>query len=89
MRATSPLVWKCAEDLAVYDHYGNRWIDWSSGVLVTNAGHGMSEMGQPITCNSHDQNVEFSTYFLPPVTPHQSRLPVFLDDMDEALSHSR
>lgn len=48
MCATPPLVWDCAEDFSVYDRYGNRWIDWSSGVLVTNAGHGMPEVRQAI-----------------------------------------
>jgi 4-aminobutyrate aminotransferase-like enzyme len=32
----------------VYDKYGNRWLDWSSGVLVTNAGHGAPEVRQAI-----------------------------------------
>ncbi|TLD70552.1 aspartate aminotransferase family protein [Phragmitibacter flavus] len=48
MRGMPPLVWNCAEDFSVYDDYGNRWIDWSSGVLVTNAGHGMPEIRQAI-----------------------------------------
>lgn len=48
MRGMPPLVWDCAEDFSVYDRYGNRWIDWSSGVLVTNAGHGMPEVRQAI-----------------------------------------
>src|SRR5208337_4020934 len=37
-----------AEDIFVYDKYGNRWLDWSSGVLVTNAGHGALEVRQAI-----------------------------------------
>src|SRR5436190_2234374 len=40
MRGQPPLVWDRAEDIFVFDQYGNRWLDWSSGVLVTNAGHG-------------------------------------------------
>ncbi len=44
MRGMPPLVWECAEDFSVYDKYGNRWLDWSSGVLVTNAGHGVPEV---------------------------------------------
>ena len=43
-----PLVWDRAEDISVYDKYGNRWLDWSSGVLVTNAGHGAPEVRQAI-----------------------------------------
>ena len=43
MRGQPPIVWDRAEDVQVYDKYGNMWLDWSSGVLVTNAGHGMPE----------------------------------------------
>lgn len=48
MRGQPPLVWDRAEDIAVFDRYGNRWLDWSSGVLVTNAGHGPAEIRQAI-----------------------------------------
>ncbi|MEK7707766.1 MAG: aspartate aminotransferase family protein [Verrucomicrobiota bacterium] len=48
MRGQPPLVWDKAEDIFVYDKYGNRWLDWSSGVLVTNAGHGAPEIRQAI-----------------------------------------
>jgi 4-aminobutyrate aminotransferase/(S)-3-amino-2-methylpropionate transaminase len=40
MRGQPPVVWDRAEGFRVYDGYGNCWIDWSSGVLITNAGHG-------------------------------------------------
>lgn len=48
MRGQPPVVWDRAEDVSVYDKYGNRWLDWSSGVLVTNAGHGMPEVRKAI-----------------------------------------
>ncbi|MBI5688865.1 MAG: aspartate aminotransferase family protein [Verrucomicrobia bacterium] len=48
MRGQPPLVWEKAEDIFVHDKYGNRWIDWSSGVLVTNAGHGAPEVRRAI-----------------------------------------
>ncbi len=48
MRGHPPLVWDRAEDVCVYDKYGNRWLDWSSGVLVANAGHGAPEVRQAI-----------------------------------------
>src|ERR1035438_3991575 len=48
MRGQPPLVWDRAEDVFVYDKYGNRWLDFSSGVLVTNAGHGAPEVRQAI-----------------------------------------
>ena len=48
MRGQPPIVWERAEDIFVYDKHGNRWLDWSSGVLVTNAGHGAPEVRQAI-----------------------------------------
>ncbi len=48
MRGQPPLVWDRAEDISVYDKYGNRWLDWSSGVLVTNAGHSAPEIQRAI-----------------------------------------
>jgi 4-aminobutyrate aminotransferase/(S)-3-amino-2-methylpropionate transaminase len=44
MRGQPPVVWDHAEGFQVYDAYGNCWIDWSSGVLITNAGHGRREI---------------------------------------------
>src|SRR5438876_963469 len=36
-----PLVlWDRAQGVQVHDRWGNMWLDWSSGVLVANAGHG-------------------------------------------------
>lgn len=40
MLGQPPVVWDRAEDFTIYDRWGNRWIDWSSGVLITNIGHG-------------------------------------------------
>ena len=38
MSGQPPIVWHSAKGFHVEDRYGNRWIDWSSGVLITNAG---------------------------------------------------
>jgi len=44
-----PLVlWDRAEGIQVYDRWGNMWLDWSSGVLVTNTGHGHPKIRQAI-----------------------------------------
>lgn len=48
MRGQPPLVWDRAEDVFVYDKYGNQWLDWTSGVLVTNCGHGVAEVREAI-----------------------------------------
>ncbi len=39
MQGQPPIVWRNAEGFQVWDMAGNCWIDWSSGVLITNAGH--------------------------------------------------
>jgi 4-aminobutyrate aminotransferase/diaminobutyrate-pyruvate transaminase/4-aminobutyrate aminotransferase/(S)-3-amino-2-methylpropionate transaminase len=39
MQGQPPILWDRAEGFQVYDGHGNMWMDWSSGVLVTNAGH--------------------------------------------------
>lgn len=48
MRGQPPVVWHKAEDFTVSDRWGNRWIDWSSGVLVTNVGHGRKEIKEAL-----------------------------------------
>ena len=48
MRGQPPVVWDHAEGFYVYDAYGNKWLDWSSGVLVTNAGHCRKEVRDAI-----------------------------------------
>ena len=40
MMGMPPIVWDTADGFLVRDRWGNQWIDFSSGVLVTNAGHG-------------------------------------------------
>jgi 4-aminobutyrate aminotransferase-like enzyme len=44
MMGQPPIIWDKAEGFQVYDKWGNKWIDWSSGVLITNAGHGRKEI---------------------------------------------
>ena len=48
MAGQPPVVWDRAEGFQVYDRYGNMWLDWSSGVLVTNAGHAAKEIKDAI-----------------------------------------
>ncbi len=48
MRGQPPVVWHRAEGFQVFDAYGNQWVDWSSGVLITNAGHGRREIADAI-----------------------------------------
>ncbi len=48
MSGQPPVIWDRAEGIQVYDKYGNMWLDWSSGVLVTSAGHGREEIKEAI-----------------------------------------
>jgi 4-aminobutyrate aminotransferase/(S)-3-amino-2-methylpropionate transaminase len=48
MRGQPPVVWDRAEGFQVFDAWGNCWVDWSSGVLISNAGHGRSEIVEAI-----------------------------------------
>ena len=67
MAGQPPVLWEKAEGSTVSDPYGNRWIDWSSGVLITNAGH-----GHPRICDAVREVVDrplLATY----VFPHRGR----------------
>jgi 4-aminobutyrate aminotransferase-like enzyme len=48
MRGQPPVIWDRAHGVNVYDAYGNMWLDFSSGVLVTNAGHGAKKIADAI-----------------------------------------
>ena len=48
MGGQPPVVWDRAEGIQVFDRWGNRWLDWSSGVLVTNAGHTHPKVQQAV-----------------------------------------
>jgi len=48
MRGQPPVLWDRAEDFQIFDRWGNAWIDWTSGVLITNAGHGRKEIADAI-----------------------------------------
>jgi len=44
----APIVWDHAEGVTVWDVDGNSFIDWTSGVLVTNVGHAHPKLAQAI-----------------------------------------
>lgn len=44
MHGGLPIVWERAEDFRVFDKYGNCWIDFTSTILLTNAGHSNSKV---------------------------------------------
>lgn len=43
-----PVVWDRAKGFEVMDPYGNKWIDFSSAVVLTNAGHSNNIIGELI-----------------------------------------
>ncbi len=55
MEGQPPVVWDRAEGATVYDAHGNQWIDFSSGVLITNAGHGPQAMVDAIKQTAHNK----------------------------------
>lgn len=48
MTGQPPIVWDRAENFTVHDRWGNRWIDFSSGVVVTSAGHSNPDVKKAI-----------------------------------------
>tara|TARA_B100001564_G_scaffold84240_1_gene68083 strand:- start:31537 stop:32919 length:1383 start_codon:yes stop_codon:yes gene_type:complete len=40
MHGQLPIVWSKAEDFQIYDAHGNCWLDFTSTIFVSNAGHG-------------------------------------------------
>ena len=67
MLGQPPIVWDHAEGASIYDAWGNRWIDWSSCVLVSNVGHGRPEIRDAVR-ETLDRGL-LATY----VFPHEQR----------------
>ncbi len=88
MGGQPPVFWHSAEGSYVRDAWGNQWIDWSSGVLITNAGHGHPEIrralremiDRPLLATyvfRHAERVEL-TRMLREISPDPSDYRVFL-----------
>jgi 4-aminobutyrate aminotransferase/diaminobutyrate-pyruvate transaminase/4-aminobutyrate aminotransferase/(S)-3-amino-2-methylpropionate transaminase len=63
MRGQPPVIWSHANGFQVSDAWGNQWIDWSSGVLITNAGHGRAEIVEAIV--EHASSELLTNYCFP------------------------
>jgi len=63
MKGQPPILWDRAEGFQVYDPAGNYWIDWSSGVLITNAGHSHPDIVSAIIAQA--QRKLLSNYCFP------------------------
>ncbi len=49
MGGQPPILWDHGDGACISDPYGNTWLDFSSGVLVTASGHGRREIVDAIT----------------------------------------
>ena len=54
-----PIKWHKARDFNVYDDRGNKWIDMTSGIFVTNAGHSNPLINEAIK-NQVDSGLSFA-----------------------------
>lgn len=88
MMGQPPIVWDKADGFQVYDKWGNKWLDWSSGVLITNAGHGRREIADALRklidnqllstyVFVHEKRAEL-TKMLQQISPDPSKYLVFL-----------
>ena len=44
-----PVVWAKAKNHQIFDAYGNKWIDFTSSIFVTNTGHGNKDIIKEIS----------------------------------------
>ena len=49
MHGQIPIVWDRADDFQVFDAHGNCWIDFTSTIFVSNAGHGNARIKRAVT----------------------------------------
>ncbi len=74
------IVWDKAKGVYVYDAYGNKWLDFSSGVLVTNAGHGRKAITRAIVetaskplhhsyCFPNKERADLAKYIIKKIAP--------------------
>ncbi len=49
MHGQMPVIWNTAEGVQVCDPWGNKWLDFTSTIFVTNAGHGNKRIRDSLT----------------------------------------
>jgi 4-aminobutyrate aminotransferase / (S)-3-amino-2-methylpropionate transaminase / 5-aminovalerate transaminase len=88
MMGQPPIVWHKAQGFQVEDKWGNKWIDWSSGVVIANAGHGRKEIADALKKEIdqgllmtyvfvHEKRAEL-TKMLQAISPDPSKYQVFI-----------
>jgi len=74
------VIWDKAINCNVMDRWGNKWLDFSSGVLVTNAGHGNPDIVDAIVktakrpmhhsyCFPNNERAELTKYMVQNIAP--------------------
>jgi len=58
----SPIWWDKAKDFSIFDKDGNKWIDFSSGIFVCNAGHSNPEINNAIKKQLDDVGYSYQYY---------------------------
>ena len=59
----SPIWWNRAKDFSIFDEDGNKWIDFSSGIFVSNAGHSNPQINNAIKKQLDDDLVYSYQYY--------------------------
>ena len=62
MHGQIPLVWDKAEDFSVFDHAGNRWIDFTSTIFVANVGHANPKVCAAVQASVDDKMIACYAY---------------------------
>ena len=57
-------IWDHAEGFNVFDKWGNKWIDMSSGIFITNSGHGNPDMVNALDKMIHKPMLSSYSYYL-------------------------
>jgi len=62
IRTQLPIIWDKAKDFYVFDENGNKWIDLTSGIFVSNSGHSNPKINEAIK-NQLDSDLCFSFFY--------------------------
>ena len=74
MGGQPPILWHHGKGFTVSDAYGNQWLDFSAGVLVTASGHGRPEIVKAISADSeYARTLRQSSPFAGALTEHERR----------------
>jgi 4-aminobutyrate aminotransferase / (S)-3-amino-2-methylpropionate transaminase / 5-aminovalerate transaminase len=62
MQGQLPIIWDRAEDVYVFDHLGNKWIDFTSTIFVANIGHANQHLISSVKSVLNDSLVHTYAY---------------------------